>query len=104
MAREVIVYDQRTGRAIRIMVPDRSLGEYQQRYDVPDHYDDHSVSPYRSEYGGRRSDKREKRARLVSTMFMLFIASWIPTGMGHPGATILLWSAGFSLLLYKWIR
>ena len=106
MSREVIVYD-RQGNAIRLIAPERYPPPARQQYGPPAQYEDYEEYPPPSQYRPRRRSKRESRedrARRVSGLFFLFMASWIPTGFGWPGITVLIWAAGFSFLLYRWIR
>lgn len=112
MEREVIVYDPNSGRMIRLPIPQQDYpppAQYQQ-YGLPQYSQRQVPAPYfeRPMRGpGRRKTRRarrEARARQISGMFMLFVASWIPCAFGFPGGTWLIWGAGFSWLLYRWLR
>jgi len=115
MGRELIVYDPSTGRMIRLNVPEQTYPPPAQRpqYDPPPYCPefqypavyDTSCNPVIQHRRRKTPNRqREARARRIAGMFMLFIASWIPCAFGHPGATLLIWGAGFSWLLYKWVR
>lgn len=90
---------------MRLNVPDQTYQPpAQQHYGPPAEYVDY---PRPAKYRRKRkkqNPQREMRARRISGLFMLFIASWIPTAFGWPGLTILIWGAGFSFMLYRWLR
>lgn len=52
----------------------------------------------------RRSLRRLRRAVFTSGAIAMFFFSWIPTGMGFPGVTILWWGLMLAYFMFRAVR
>ena len=114
MKRQLIVIDQQTGEMRRVVVPERypppapQYPEYEQyeppQYPAP-YQPQFPAQPPRNRLKMRKRERREKKARHISGTVPLVRLVVDPVWrFDHPGMTWIIWGAGFSFMLYKWLR